>query len=337
MKPWGAKMYRILSALVLACALPALGGCVTLGADPLLAAMRAPPTPAGCNPLEANGDLPEQPGVDPNDGGLCVSILHTIGTARGIRNGALELDRSQAALGGTQIAAGVGTAALAIQEASPHRIAMATLAGGTALALRSGLKPQERRNVLRGGLRALSCTAERGAVFIGSAERATALRRTTAAIAGRALDLRALLTADARRRYPTEATALREAIVALETANATARANIAPMLGAATQVSDTRRLIERNMERQLDALAVDHAAILAAIAKLAPESADESHTPAGATEEEEELLERNPAGTGADKLESARDIAAELTRFVAMHRGPGQTEYAAIAQCATEL
>jgi hypothetical protein len=314
-----------------------ISGCVTLGGDPLLAAMHEPSAPVGCQSLETDGALPESAAVDTGDETLCRAILQTITTARGVRNGALELDRAQAGLGGVQIASGVATAGFAMFGAHPDNVLASTLAGGAALAARSGLRPLERRDVLRGGLRALTCTAERGSVFMGAATRASELRETTAGAAVRALEFRTLLTASNRQAFAAEATGLDEALTRLTAANGAARANIGPMLSAGAQVNDTRRLVERNMERQLSALQPDLAAILEAIGKIAPQPATEGGEPQVGSDMIDELLSTQLTGSTRERLVQAAHIANTLAELLETDAGPGQSEFAAIAECATEL
>lgn len=317
------------SLILMIAATGILSGCVTVGGDPLLRAMRDPPTPVGCPTPDATGAVPAGVNAtDPNDNALCNAILHTIYTARGVRNGALSLDNAQAGLGGVQIASGVASAGFAMFEAHPDNILAATLAGGAALAARSGLKPQERRDVLRGGARALSCVAERGSVFMGAAGRAAQLQTLTVSVAEQSLRLRGMLSN--RRGSAEERAQLEAALTRLDTANTAARANVGPMLSAPAQVNDTRRLVERNIERQLATLQPDIAAIVEAIGKLAPEPATPGSPPAS-TGLREMLVER------PDNLRRATEIASALAAYLESLEGPGQEEYAAIAACATEL
>lgn len=198
-----------------------------------------------------------------------------------MHSGATQLDRAQAGLGGTQLAAAIAGAGFVAYQAHPDNALAATLIGGSALAARDGLRPAARRDVLRAGLRSMNCAAERGSVFLRQAAELEELEEAASGAALGALLVRQLAGSaqgDAAARERLDA-----ALERLDAALLAARTSIGATRDAPAQVNETRRLIERNIERRLDALPIDYAAIIAAIGKLAPAAPNPPATPDGDT------------------------------------------------------
>lgn len=317
-----------------------LTGCVSLGGDPLLAAMTTTPAPLSCGDFNAGEAKLLQDMKDDADGKLCASLRNVAYFSASLKDSATQLDNTQVGLGGTQILGALATIGFAAFEAHPDNSLTAALVGGSAFALNDGLKPAAKRDILRSSLRSLNCTVERGSVFLGAAGKANALETSAAQTAIFGVEVRT-------KRPPNTGTPedqkLDAALIRLDHAVVGARAAMNAARNAPTQIYDTRRLIEVTIERKLAALQPDYAAIANAISKVPPKSpASDAPAPEQPDAQRSDEIKKPFGGLVAPSDKGVFDkallaaVVDEAAGLLEAKTGPGEAEFKAVAQCAAE-